>query len=871
MWICFPNALTLALTCALMGLLVPQAYAQAQEPPTLTITVVDPTGALIVGARVAVSQAGRSAIEAITGPNGAARIEVTAPGRVNVRVESEGFEPADIVDLQVRRPTQRTVKLKLAKLYETVQVGRDPRERASDPRSDIFATVLGAAEIQELPDDPDEMERILKEMAGPGAVMRVNGFRGGRLPPKDQIAQIRFHRNMFAADTHEPGFISVDVVTKPGLEQWRGSTGVALRDDSLNARNAFAPERGDERYARGSVTMSGPVWRKHTTVSLSVDGTSAYDTQTIVAATLAGAISGSVCRPNDAANVSARVEHALSPTRQLRAEVQRNHGFTNNLGVGDFDFPSRAYRQSHGETVLRGSIAGGIRKSMYNEARLSVLTRDVTSASAVEAATVTVLNTFTSGGAQVDGSVASTIVEASDDLDVSKGRHGFRTGFQLLSGRYRTTEQRNAIGTFTFADLDAYAAGRPTTFSRTIGDPAASIVATQFAMYVQDDYRANHALTLSGGVRQEYESGIGGLRLAPRGGITWAPFKSGRTSVRGGAGIFFDWFEAENQLRAAQLDGLHQQVETVLAPGFPAVPQGPSAVRLMNGRIQLAPSLDQPTLREASLGVEQALGAVRLNVMGVHRRGSHELRGIDVNAPAAGARPDPGTGTITEVRSVARSSFDALSVNLNVIRPEHRVFVAANYMLSQSIDEAGSPFSLPADAAQPAAERGPALDDARHRAMGFASFPLARSISAGVSFTMRSALPYDITTGRDDNGDGISSDRPAAVTRNGGRGSASIDASARIAWRIGLGGQSAGTSGPQVRVVRRGSDSNPLSDLPGGEAGTKYNLEVYAQAFNVFNHTNPLAFSGVLSSPFYGRPVSAAAPRRVELGARVTF
>jgi len=74
MWICFPNALTLALTCALMGLLVPQAYAQAQEPPTLTITVVDPTGALIVGARVAVSQAGHSAIEAITGPNGAATL-----------------------------------------------------------------------------------------------------------------------------------------------------------------------------------------------------------------------------------------------------------------------------------------------------------------------------------------------------------------------------------------------------------------------------------------------------------------------------------------------------------------------------------------------------------------------------------------------------------------------------------------------------------------------------------------------------------------------------------------------------------------------------------------------------------------------------
>src|SRR4029434_7285883 len=107
--------------------------------------------------------------------------------------------------------------MRIAKLAETIEVGRDPRERASDPRSDAFATVLGQAEINELPDDPDEMERVLRDMAGPGAVMRVNGFRGGRLPPKDQIAQIRFRRNMFAADAHEPGLMSVDIVTKPGL------------------------------------------------------------------------------------------------------------------------------------------------------------------------------------------------------------------------------------------------------------------------------------------------------------------------------------------------------------------------------------------------------------------------------------------------------------------------------------------------------------------------------------------------------------------------------------------------------------------------------------------------------------------------------
>jgi hypothetical protein len=36
-------------------------------------------------------------------------------------------------------------------------------------------------------------------------MIRVNGFRGGKLPPKSQIQQIRFRRNMFAADTTNRG------------------------------------------------------------------------------------------------------------------------------------------------------------------------------------------------------------------------------------------------------------------------------------------------------------------------------------------------------------------------------------------------------------------------------------------------------------------------------------------------------------------------------------------------------------------------------------------------------------------------------------------------------------------------------------------
>ena len=56
-----------------------------------------------------------------------------------------------------------------------------------------------------------------------------------------------------------------------------------------------------------------------------------------------------------------------------------------------------------------------------------------------------------------------------------------------------------------------------------------------------------------------------------------------------------------------------------------------------------------------------------------------------------------------------------------------------------------------------------------------------------------------------------------------------------------------------------------------GDMAKRYGVELYAQAFNVLNHTNVLNFSGVMTSPFFGQATSAAAPRRIEIGTRLTF
>jgi hypothetical protein len=246
---------------------------------------------------------------------------------------------------------------------------------------------------------------------------------------------------------------------------------------------------------------------------------------------------------------------------------------------------------------------------------------------------------------------------------------------------------------------------------------------------------------------------------------------------------------------------------------------------------------------------------------------------VNVNAPLAnGSRPDPSAGPVTEIASVASSQFDGLSVNLNYMQPQRRMFIAANYTLGRSTNETDSVFSLPANSYDLAAERGPAAGDARHRFMSLVNLPLAARFRLATSVRVQSALPYNITTGHDDNGDTISNDRPSGVGRNTGRGRAQADIGARLSWTIGFGVRPAGGSqGPQVRIVR-GDSADPLGSVGGGgDMNKRYGVELYLQSYNLLNHMNAVNFSGVMTSPFFGQPTSAAAPRRVELGARLTF
>jgi hypothetical protein len=791
-----------------------------------------------------------------------------------LEVSAEGFETRTIENFTLGAGSNGTrIELEVAAVKEDVVVGQDEQERTTDPRGDAFSNVLTADQIAGLPDDPEEFENALHALAGPGASIRVNGFRGGKLPPKSQIREIRFRRNAYAAENHERGFIAVDIFTKPGVNDWHGSLSFGFRDEALNARPAFASRRGPEQLRRYGFTLDGPLWRNHTSLFLNADSNESYDSKTIVAALPGGFFDDLTRRPSRRLNVSARVEHALDKTHSVRLEYQRNAGRQDNLGVGDFDLAERAYTLDQSEQILRVSESGVFAKRFLNEFRFQARWRDRQTLPVSDAPTLFVLNAFNRGGAQTSGRHRTRDFEIADNFDFSFGQHSMRAGLLFEGGSYDSTETVNSNGTYTFANLEAFRANRPTTYTQRTGNPALNFAQYHFAWYWQDDYRVRKNLLLSYGVRHELQTNLSDhSNFAPRVGAAWTPHKSGTVTFRAGAGIFYDWFEAGTYEQALRVDGNRQRDLVVRNPGYPDPLSNGTPIVLPPGRIVVDSQLKQPTIMQASFAVESRLfKRFRLSTDYQFQRGLHLLRARNLNAPVPGlGRPDPTAGNITQIESSATLNAHRLTIHFAPATFTSKLFWSTLYAYARNISDTSGALSLPADNFNLRAERGPAPNDMRHYFSAMVNRRLYKGFSVGATFNASSALPYNITTGFDDNGDTVSNDRPAGIGRNSARGKARWDVGTRIGWGFGFGGvREASASGGPV-MIRMGGGEGGVPSLPGAN-NQKFRMEFYAQAFNLFNHTNLTNFTGVQTSPFFGLPTAAQPGRRMEFGTKFNF
>src|SRR5215213_3322410 len=246
------------------------------------------------------------------------------------------------------------------------------------------------------------------------------------------------------------------------------------------------------------------------------------------------------------------------------------------------------------------------------------------------------------------------------------------------------------------------------------------------------------------------------------------------------------------------------------------------------GRIQVDPQLAQPMILQGSLAVEARLfKRFRVNADYQFQRGQHLLRARNLNAPVSGfGRPAPASGNITQIESSATLSAHRLIVNVGPAAFTPNLFWTVIYAYSRTISDTGGALTLPADNFNLRAERGPAPNDMRHYFNAMINRKLYKGFTLGATVTANSALPYDITTGFDDNGDTVSNDRPIGVSRNSARGKARWEMSARLGWSIGFGGarEPSGMGGPVM--IRVGGEGG-MPSLPGG-SNQRFRMEFYA-------------------------------------------
>ena len=843
---------------------VPYATAQnAPQPAQLRIIVVDETGGGIPAATIKATPETGEPVEVIADERGVVTLPNLPPGPVQLHIEFQGFDAVDTNTVLRRGTNNQTITMRVAGLQEQVVVADTSTD---DRRGNSLSTTLDEAAIAELSDDPEELQAQLEALTGgAGATFQVDGFRGGRLPSRDQIRQIRFRTNSFSADNHDAGRVQVEIVTRAGLTAWSGNANMGLRTDVLNARNAFAQAETPEQFRRFNTGLRGPIIRNKTSLRLNVDGDRSWDTATIFAETENGIFRDSIRRPIDSTNVTVGLDHALTRNSTLRFEVRTGENINSNQGVGDRSLIERAFTRTREETQVRGSMQSVLGRNL-NEFRVQWNGSQSTTHSLNTAPAIVVLDYFTKGGAGQANETRNKTFTVSDDFDFNVRRHAMRIGVILEGGQYRQEDARNSNGTWTFATLEDYLAGNPLTYTQRLGQIPTEFSQYQLGFYWQDDFRVSRTLSLSVGVRQELQSHLDDyLNLMPRIGYTWNP-GGGKTAVRGGYGVFHDWFESDLYDQTVRVNGVDQRDIVLTDPGYPDPYSGQLQAASAPGRVIASPGMVMPFVHQVSIGIERPVTpTLNLQASVAIQRGRNQLRSRDINAPTdgTGVRPDPSFGRITQIESSGRTAVDRLSVGLNYRLPRWNAFIFGNYTLAYAKSHADNPLSLPVNNLDPDAEWGPSNQDVRHRFNMNVNLTLPFAIRTSFSANASSASPFSITTGEDLNRDGVT-DRPEGVGRNTARGRARFDTSMRVSR-----GFSFGT--PAGRNPNQGGGGQAGEGGQGGQNNGRFGVEFYANASNLLNRVNYQGFSGNMKARSFMQPTSAGQARRVEVGMQFRF
>ena len=326
----------------------------------------------------------------------------------------------------------------------------------------------------------------------------------------------------------------------------------------------------------------------------------------------------------------------------------------------------------------------------------------------------------------------------SDDITIVRGSHIIKAGFewQKMQNPYRADIYSG--GLLNFSTLASFLTATPFTFvvplpgklntERTWNESIGGV-------YLWDSWRLRRHLTINWGVRYEFitnpteshgefstlanfaastitqfphvfAANPSTKNIAPRFGFAWDVMGDGKTSVRGGFGMFYQEYMPRDYAQYG-----FNPPQTAIGVGiFPGFPITPAALFGLPPSIQLVTGYNihsSPYLLEYNLNVQrELLPGLVLEVGGLFSGGRKLLGAYDYNQPLPNAtlpdgtpirtpaakRPNPNFSGLEFTFPINNSSYSALVLRLEKRFAHGSRFVAA-YTWSHSLDTQSNEFN----------------------------------------------------------------------------------------------------------------------------------------------------------------------------------
>ena len=686
----------------------------------------------------------------------------------------------------------------------------------------------------------------------------------------------------------------VNILTRSGTNDWRGSVYGFFRNQRFDARNPLAPTKDLLTQAQYGGTISGPLRNDRTFFFTNFEQTrrnysavltiapAAVDTinNRLRGVNYAGPLisTGVVPASFDTTNFFGRIDHKINARNDLSARYSLYHiDAVNSRTLGGLNAVSRGSGLSDTDQTAQVSNVTTLSSRTVNEARFQY-----TNSRLDQPVNDTVGPAVNIGGVANFGTATFSplgrdinLFEAVDNVSTIRGSHSLKGGVDVLYNRVNILFPGAVQSVYTSSSLNHFLSGNYVNYQQAFGVPEQSQSNPNFGMFVQDEWRLRPNFTVNAGLRYDAQFLPDPIQtdtdnFSPRLGIVYAPGDR-KTVIRTSLGLYYDRVPLRATSRGLQRDGskyiVAQLSPTQLgAPVFPNVLSvQPTTLPTKPNITRIDPEIEASYSQQANLQVERELPANTIVSVGyLFLRARHLILSRNVNVPrfAASAgvpnlgRPDPNWGNISRFESSGNSSYDGLVVSLNQ-RATRWSNLRVSYTFSKTIDNSGNFFfSSPQDNFNIRDDRGLSDNDQRHRLVisGSLEVPdhnkptgLQRvfcGFQLGYIFTYASALPFNVLLGSDRNLDTNNNDRPVGVGRNTGRGFdyASLD----------------------LRVSRR------------FRLTERVDLQLLAEGFNVLNRSNfgvpnNVFGSGVNPVPTFGQPTQAFDPRQFQFGMRVSF